>query len=253
MNDIIKVIAGSLSTTTLILGGIALFREYLFAYTGEKAKNLAQKEDIEELTEKVQKISSQYSLQNNAIEQKLSHLYSLQSTHRDEERAAIVEYYENYVHWMYTILEIPIDYYTQATLPLLAEKKKELDEYFLSINKASAKMILLVKNEELIDVQNEMILELINFKGWTDGKLLNLQFDMEKWNRITERFSRLIKNMENNLVEARSIADEETELMGRLDDNRKSYKMEKVQEFVKCKALAHKFAHKAKAYITSIE
>jgi len=253
MNEILKLIATSFSTSVLLLGAIALFREYLFAYAGEKAKNLAQKEDIEELTDKVQKISALYTQQNNALEQRLTHIYTVQNSHRNEERAAIVEFYENYVHWMYTILEIPIDYYTQATLPLLAEKKKELDEYFLSVNKSSAKMILLVKNSALIDLQTSMIVELISFKAWMDGRLLNLQCDMQRWNTITERFSRLIKDLENNVVEAKQISTEEIELMARLDANRKSYKMEKAQEFGKCRDQAHEFARKAKEYLTSIE
>ncbi|TCD27764.1 hypothetical protein EZ456_07390 [Pedobacter psychrodurus] len=252
MNEIYKIITTSLTTSAIVLGAAALLKEYLFAYSGEKAKNLAQKEDIEELTDKVQKIISIYVQQNNALEQKISQMYSFQNTHRIEERTAIIEFYESYVHWMYTILEIPIDYYNQSNLHILAEKKKELDEYFLLVNKASAKFILLVKNTDLMDLHTTMIVELINFKGWTDAKLLNLQFDMERWNTITEKFSQLIKNLDKNREEAKLVSEEETGLMERLNSNRISYKMGKVKEFHKCREQAHSFAQKAKDYLTSI-
>ncbi len=41
-------------TTLLGIGSIFLFRKYLFSYSSEKGKNLATKEDIEDITRKVE-------------------------------------------------------------------------------------------------------------------------------------------------------------------------------------------------------
>ncbi len=42
------------------IGSIFLFRKFLFSYTSEKGKNLATKEDIEEITNKVEEVKSSY-------------------------------------------------------------------------------------------------------------------------------------------------------------------------------------------------
>jgi hypothetical protein len=253
MNDLVSHLLTPISASALVLGALAVFRDYFLSYSNEKAKNLAQKEDIEELTEKVQHITAAYALRNNEIEQKLSHLLSLQNSHRNEERAAVLEFYESYIYWMYTILEIPIDRYAQSTIDLLLEKKQELDDYFLSINKASAKMILLVMDQSLLDLHQGMLMELINFKGWTDRKLLDLQFALERWNRITDKFTKLRLELNQNMAEAKSIADEEAVLSERLIAIRMEYKQMKVSEFHKCKGLAKQFAVRAKSYLVSID
>jgi len=42
------------------IGCLFLFRRYLFSYSAEKGKNLATKEDISEITSKVEAIKSGY-------------------------------------------------------------------------------------------------------------------------------------------------------------------------------------------------
>src|SRR3972149_7355868 len=42
------------------IGSIFLFRKYLFLYSSEKGKNLATKEDIEEITRKVEIVKAEY-------------------------------------------------------------------------------------------------------------------------------------------------------------------------------------------------
>ena len=42
------------------IGCIFLFRKYLFSYSIEKGKNLATKEDVEEITRKVEEVKSEY-------------------------------------------------------------------------------------------------------------------------------------------------------------------------------------------------
>lgn len=49
----------------LILAGIGslfIFRKYLFSYSSEKGKNLATKEDIQEITRKIESVKSVYSV-----------------------------------------------------------------------------------------------------------------------------------------------------------------------------------------------
>jgi hypothetical protein len=54
------ILVGLQVLSLLGIGSIFLFRKYLFSYSSEKGKNLATKEDIEEITRKVEDVKSGY-------------------------------------------------------------------------------------------------------------------------------------------------------------------------------------------------
>lgn len=54
------------------LGSILLFRKLLFSYSTEKGINLATKEDIEEITEKIENVKLDYARQLEAARAELS-------------------------------------------------------------------------------------------------------------------------------------------------------------------------------------
>ncbi|MCF8054648.1 MAG: hypothetical protein K9K75_05465 [Deltaproteobacteria bacterium] len=56
-------------------GSIILFRKFLFSYTTEKGKNLATKEDVEEITNKVEEVKSSYVAEIERLKVELSILY----------------------------------------------------------------------------------------------------------------------------------------------------------------------------------
>ena len=69
MNEIIVV----LQILILIgIGSLFMFKRYLFSYSSEKGKNLATKEDIEEITRKIESVKSVYSVNLEKIKALLS-------------------------------------------------------------------------------------------------------------------------------------------------------------------------------------
>ena len=55
-----EIIFGLQIFILLGIGSLFLFRKFLFSYSTEKGKNLATKEDIEEITRKVENVKSEY-------------------------------------------------------------------------------------------------------------------------------------------------------------------------------------------------
>ncbi|MCO6413244.1 MAG: hypothetical protein J5I92_10905 [Thiogranum sp.] len=55
-----EILIGLQLLALLGIGGLFLIRKYLFSYSSEKGKNLATKEDIEEITRKVEEIKTEY-------------------------------------------------------------------------------------------------------------------------------------------------------------------------------------------------
>jgi hypothetical protein len=54
------------------IGSLYLFKKYLFSYSSEKGKNLATKEDIEEITRKIESVKSEYLIELETVKVELS-------------------------------------------------------------------------------------------------------------------------------------------------------------------------------------
>lgn len=243
----------SLLTTILIFASFFILKNYLPSYLSEKGKNLAQKEDIEEITDKIEGIKHLYAKEHGEIQQKLTHLLYIQGNYRDDERKAIIEFYEAYYHWMYTVFEIPITTYNFSRIDLLEEKMQELNGYFININKASAKLVLLVKSDDLIAGSSELIVHLVKYKGWAEGHLLKLSFLLNDLKRLNAAFTEMNPFLPNyDEVKARDIASQDTSKRAEVNLLVKNYQDSKISEFQKCNLVSKKFAFLAKNYLTSI-
>jgi hypothetical protein len=241
-----------LTGSQIVILLVAVFKIWGKSYISEKGKNLAQKEDIEEITDKIEAIKALYTKENDEIKQQLTYIFGIQSSHRTEERNAIVHFHEVYYHWLYTLLEIPITNYNTNTINSLLDKRKELSSYFLEINKATSKMSLLVKNKELLQLSNSLIMELIKFKTWIEERLLKLEFLLQDDNSLHTKFTKLLIDYEKNKEELRKLADKEITLTEEKRILVEGFLKDKVAEFRKCITISKEFEELAKTYLTSI-
>lgn len=119
----------------LLLGYVA----FLKSYFQEKGKNLATKEDVEEITSKMEAIKStfQYSLQA-----KLSW--------RTEEHDALVDYYSKYGVWLSTITGLNLAGINYDNAVRLTEIRSELDDCERQLNAADCRVELFVSNKDIL-------------------------------------------------------------------------------------------------------
>ena len=80
--DLILVVLNAL--VIIGIGCVFLFRKYLFSYSVEKGRNLATKEDIEEITRKVEEVKSEYVVEIEKLKVDLSVLSRKHSMLLDE-------------------------------------------------------------------------------------------------------------------------------------------------------------------------
>jgi hypothetical protein len=67
-----EILLGLQILVLLGIGSLFLFRKYLFSYSSEKGKNLATKEDIEEITRKVEEVKTEYLVELERLKVELS-------------------------------------------------------------------------------------------------------------------------------------------------------------------------------------
>ncbi|EPC03355.1 hypothetical protein L861_17590 [Litchfieldella anticariensis FP35 = DSM 16096] len=73
------ILVGLQLLALLGIGSLFLFRKYLFSYSSEKGKNLATKEDVEEITRKVEGVKVEYVAEIERLKVDLS-LFSRKNT-----------------------------------------------------------------------------------------------------------------------------------------------------------------------------
>lgn len=226
------------------------FKNYLPNYFNEKGKLLAQKEDIAEITEKIEGVKKGFTQETEHLRIDLQKLLNFQVSHRTEERNSIINFYDKYNHWLYSLLEINFGAYNRGNVIDLTNKRIYIEKFYAETSIAQAKLRLLVKDKNIIGLSHNLLTDVLQFKGWMDKRLLSLQQNLERHNSITERFSRIIKNMEENKELAYCIAEDEKEIEKEKGDLVKEFYQNKNEEYKKVIPTDRLFTELVKEYLT---
>lgn len=233
----------------LFLAGL-WFKNYLPNYFNEKGKLLAQKEDIEEITEKIEGVKKEFTDETELLKVDLQRLLSFQVSHRSEERNAIIIFYDKYNQWLYSLLEINFGAYNRGIVNDLAEKRIFIEKFYAETNVAQAKLRLLVKDKDIIELSHQLMIEILQFKAWIDKRLLGLQQNLESHNSLTDRFLIVIKNFEGNKELAQSMAEDEKNIEKGKKELVDEFYNNRNKEYAKILPTDSKFTEMVKDYLT---
>lgn len=144
---------------------LLLYLAFLKSYFQEKGRNLATREDIEEMTSLVESVKSelQYSLQA-----KLSL--------RAEEHDALVDYFTKYSVWLSAISNFSLAGVDKDNLTKLSEIRSQQDTCHLDVDLAAGKMQLFTNNAEILTQHNDLMIETLKFAQHAQG----VTFEFEK-------------------------------------------------------------------------
>lgn len=148
----------------IILGiYIAFFKSYF----QEKGKNIATKEDIQEITTKVEFIKNEF-------------LYSTQSkiSLKVEERNSLVNCYEKFSHWLNTILYVQLAGLNDEAKEEIKTYKNQLYEAKHQFELASGRMALFVNNETLSNLLQQLYLKTFEIHSITNVFLYETELSM---------------------------------------------------------------------------
>lgn len=132
MDDIILVILQILTLSAI--GSIYIFKDYLFSYSKWKAKNLATKEDISEITEKIQEVKHDYAKQLETTKADLSSQINNSSFRYEKEYEIISDITQKLVALRDCACSFrPIFDHIDPTKPEEERKKERLDAFHKSL------------------------------------------------------------------------------------------------------------------------
>lgn len=165
---------------------LLLYLAFLKSYFQEKGKNLATKEDIEEITSMVESVKSQVQF---SLQAKLSL--------RTEEHEALMGYYSQYHAWLAAITNCSTVGVSYENSSRLSEIRSELEKIRLDFDLAAGKMELLVEKQEIILQHGELNIKTIEFQNHATQSTFHFQgiyLEIEKMKLDTPQDEQLEKH-----------------------------------------------------------
>lgn len=144
---------------------LLLYMAFLKSYFQEKGKNVATKEDVEEITSLVEAVKSQLQF---SLQAKLSL--------RAEEHQALVDYFSKYSAWLSAITNCSTVGITKDNTSRLAEIRSQLDMLHQDFYLAAGKMELFVENEDIQSQHGPLVIETLKLQSHAQ----QVTFDIER-------------------------------------------------------------------------
>jgi len=144
---------------------LLLYVAFLKSYFQEKGKNLATREDVQEITELVETVKSQ-------LEYSLHAKLSL----RNLERQSLVDYFSKYHVWQSAILDFGSACTSEEQLSNLEEARNQLQLLKTEYDLSTGKMELFVENADISEQSSTLRLETAKLSHHA----VHLSFEMQK-------------------------------------------------------------------------
>ena len=157
---------------------LGLYLAFFKSYFQQKGKNLATKEDVEEITSKVEKIRHDLHFET---ESKLSL--------RVEERNALVDYYTKFQYWLNTILDVSPSDVDEKDEVGFKEIELRLYKAKFDFDIARAKFEIFVRNMDISNLEERTILGAIDLQHVVQkviSELTLLHFDIKVLRRTVD-------------------------------------------------------------------
>lgn len=181
---------------------LALFKSYF----QEKGKNLATKEDVEEITQLVEKIKNQIH-------------YNTQSelSLRTEERNALVNYYDSYNYWLRTVMNIHPNVIWEDNDEKLTEFRATLYDAKFKYDLAEGRKDIFVNNQKLVEHMNHLKTKTLEIQCLVLNKICDLEYlsyemrNVKKTTPIESRLAEVGELIDKNGAILNSLGDERIE------------------------------------------
>lgn len=133
---------------------LLLYLAFLKSYFQEKGKNVATKEDVQEITSLVESVKSQLQF---SLQAKLSF--------RAEEHQALIDYFSKYSTWLSAITNWSAAGINKDNTSRLAEIRSQMNMLHQEFDLAVGKLELFVENEEIRSQHSPLVIETLKFQA----------------------------------------------------------------------------------------
>lgn len=162
---------------------IGLYVLYLKEYFGKKGENLADKEDLEELTTIVEDVKSKFQEENEILKTNLGIIANKRNLIFSEQKQCIIDFSTELNIWIWDALKINVFEYGHNNHFDLADKIIKLRDQYNKVQIAYSKVQLLVDSPDLVSKGHEAVTETLKLHNFVDLKVSGLKRNLS-WERI---------------------------------------------------------------------
>ena len=128
--------------------------KYIFpSYLNQKGKNLADKQDIENLTQKVENIKSSFNEKIEILKTDLNFKNQNKISVSSYEREALLNLNEKYAEWLNSLMNISFSLITVKNYSLIESYFSELKKRKIEFENSEAKLHIFMNDDELMQTK----------------------------------------------------------------------------------------------------
>ena len=164
----------------------SLYLIFFKSYFSEKGKNLATKEDVEDITTKVEAIRSDFDRQTEYLKHHLQLENQVQMLLLTDLKSAITSAYENFYLWLETTYNMYIESNEFETIDQIDKAEKNMKAAEYNFSKSLARLELYANEPQLQKTIGNLEVETTEFQNLIERHLLELEFMMEDMAELEE-------------------------------------------------------------------
>lgn len=232
-----------------VIFGCMAYLIFFKEYAKRKGSNLADKQDIEEITQKIEQVKNQFTQETEFLKSNLQFIITNQLQYTNEERNAIINFFDCHSKWLNLGLQdLTFNGYLKNNIDDLIQKDRQLDDLFTQTNIAQNRISLLVDNGQLVLLSHQLIIKTLEYNHWTKNLLFKLRLNLEEDKRELDRFLKLLE-IKPLPPETRQIAERQQELLKERKLLNETYYADKVSKYKEVVLISENFSELVKAYL----
>lgn len=186
----------SLQLAFLIIFGLYL-KNFLPTYFGEKAKNLATKEDIGNITRIVESVKTEFTQETEKLKVDLHFLSQNRMSYSVDKRNAILDFYKNYCAWLQLMLgSIELSIKTPEEVFKL---RMSIEESYTKVQISQTLFELYIDDEDLGSKRSKLILDTLHFHNERVKYLLLIEHQYN-YQKLAEEMTLEMRSQELNKI-----------------------------------------------------
>lgn len=185
---------------TIFILGLILYLILKYStpsYFSQKGKNLATKQDVEEITKKVESVKSEFNKDLEFIKSDLSYINQNKFTIKSIERDILFELIENYGKWINTIKNVSFIQLTVHNFKdLLNNYFEEMRIKRMSCENSEFKFNLFIDDNNFFQIQKNCKVEVLKLELITKQIINEIFYEYEKEFNENEKYEKEIISYE---------------------------------------------------------
>ncbi len=163
----------------VILIIVAIIKFSVPSYLKQKGKNLADKEDIADLTKKVENVKSDFNEKIEYLKTDLTFLNQNRISVKSLEREALLLVNEKYAEWLNSLMNISFSLITIKNYNNIESYFSELKHAKIGYENAEAKLLIFMNDQKLLDIKTDCYIKTLELEQLIKQTTNTLQTDFE--------------------------------------------------------------------------